>query len=183
MYKRLYLILCIFAYYIIYNSNAHFVFMIWIFVHDARICPVSHFKAFWELLASGSIITLDAQKNAVHAICIFYRLQYSMVLLCFFNLPFAFGVIVLQMQQKTGRSMRILDRIMYIDILFRYNNSCVCNILPPLAFDVLRLSSLQAITYYFSRFITSWTVGIQLWNIIYYNRLVDCMTACHSMIV
>ena len=126
LYKRLYLILCIFAYYIIYNSNAPFVFMIWIFVHDARICPTSHFKAFYGLLASGSIITLGAQKNAVCAICIFYTLQYSMILLCFCNLLFAFGVIVLQVQQKTDSSMRILDRIMYIDILFRYNNSYVC---------------------------------------------------------
>ena len=126
LHKRLHLILCIFAYYIIYNSNAPFVFMIWIFVHDERICLISHFKAFCGLLASGSIITLDAQKNAVHAICIFYTLQYSMVLLYFCNLPFAFGVIVLQMQQKIGSYMRILDRIMYIDILFRYNNSYVC---------------------------------------------------------
>ena len=133
MHKRLYLILCIFAYYIIYNSNAPFVFMIWIFVHNARICPTNHFKAFYGLLASGSIITLDAQKNAVHTICIFYTLQYSMVLLYFCNLSFAFGVIVLQMQQKTDSSMRILDRIMYIDILFRYNNSYVCDSSPPLA--------------------------------------------------
>ena len=133
MYKRLYLILCIFAYYIIYNSNAPFVFMIWIFVHDAQICPISRFKAFYGLLASGSIITLDAQKNAAHAICIFYTLQYSIVLLYFCNLPFTFGVIVLQMQQKTDSSMRILDRIMYIDILFRYNNSYVCDASPPLA--------------------------------------------------
>ena len=124
--KDSYLILCIFAYYIIYNSNAPFVFIIWTFVHDARICPTSHFKAFYGLFAYDSIITLDAQKNAVHAICIFYTLQYSMILLCFCNLSFAFGVIVLQMQQKTDSSMRILDRIMYIDILFRYNNSYVC---------------------------------------------------------
>ena len=97
-----------------------------LYVHDRKICPISHFKAFYELLASGSIITLDAQKNAVHAICIFYTLQYSMVLLYFCNLSFAFGVIVLQMQQKIGSYMRILDRMMYIDILFRCNNSYVC---------------------------------------------------------
>ena len=103
------------------------------FVHDAQICPISHFKAFYGLLASGSIITLDAQKNAAHAICIFYTLQYSMVLLYFCNLSFAFGVIALQMQQKIGSYMRILDRIMYIDILFRCNNSYVCDASPPLA--------------------------------------------------
>ena len=78
------------------------------------------------LLGYSSIITLDAQKNAVHAICIFYTLQYSMVLLYFCNLSFAFGVIVLQMQHKTDSSMRILDRMMYIDILFRCNNSYAC---------------------------------------------------------
>ena len=132
LHKRLYLILCIFSYYIIYNSNAHFVLMIWIFVHDRKICSISHFKAFYGLLASGSIITLDAQKNAVCAICIFYTLQYSMVLLYFCNLSFTFGIIMLQMQQKIGSYMRILDRIMYIDILFRYNNSYVCNTSPPL---------------------------------------------------
>ena len=109
-----------------------------------RYAPISHFKAFYGLLAYSSIITLDAQKNAVHAICIFYTLQYSMVLIYFCNLSFAFGVIVLQMQQKIGSSMRILDRIMYIDILFRYNNSYVC---------LLLLSSMEAPTYYFSRFI------------------------------
>ena len=103
------------------------------------------------LLGYGSIITLDAQKNAVCAICIFYTLQYSMILLYFCNLPFAFGVIMLQMQQKTGRSMRILDRIMYIDILFKCNNNYV---------SVHRLSSLHPLTYYFNRFITAWTVGI-----------------------
>lgn len=141
--------MCIFAYYIIYNSNAHFVLMLWIFVHDARICPTSHFKAFCGLLASGSIITLDAQKNAAHAICIFYTLQYSMVLLYFCNLSFAFGVIVLQMQQKTDGSMRILDRIMYIDVLIRYNKSSLCL----RRYCLLRLSGLQALTYYFNRFI------------------------------
>ena len=97
-----------------------------LYVHDRKICPISHFKAFYGLLAYSSIITLDAQKNAVHAICIFYPLQYSIVLLYFCNLLFAFGVILLQMQQKTDGSMRILDRIMYIDILFRYNNSYAC---------------------------------------------------------
>ena len=149
LYKRLYLILCIFAYYIIYNSNAPFVFMIWIFVHDVQICSISHFNAFYGLLASGSIITLDAQKNAVCAICIFYTLQYSMILLYFCNLSFAFGVIVLQMQQKIGSYMRILDRIMYIDILIRYNKASLCL----RRFCLLRLSGLQAITYSFSRFI------------------------------
>ena len=149
MHKRLYLILCIFAYYIIYNSNAPFVFMIWVFVHDTRICPISNFKAFYGLLASGSIITLAAQKNAVHAICIFYTLQYSMVLLYFCNLSFAFGVIVLHMQQKTDGSMRILDRIMYIDILIRYNKASLCL----RRFCLLRLSGLQALTYSFNRFI------------------------------
>ena len=81
-------------------------------------------------LAYGSIITLDAQKNAAHAICIFYTLQYSMIFLYFCNLSFAFGVIMLQMQQKTDSSMRILDRMMYIDILFRCNNSYVCPACP-----------------------------------------------------
>ena len=104
-----------------------------LYVHDGKICPISHFKAFYELLAPCSIITLDAQKNAVHAICIFNTLQYSMVLLYFCNLSFAFGVIVLQMQQKTDGSMRILDIMMYIDILFRCNNSYVCDASPPLA--------------------------------------------------
>ena len=66
-----------------------------LYVHDGKICPISHLKAFCELLASGSIITLDAQKNAVCAICIFYTLQYSMILLYFCNLSFAFGVILM----------------------------------------------------------------------------------------
>ena len=94
--------------------------------HDRKTWSICHFKTFCGLLASGSIITLDAQKNAVHAICIFYTLQYSMILLYFCNLSFSFGVIVLQMQQNIDSYMRILDRMMYIDILFRCNNSYVC---------------------------------------------------------
>ena len=135
LYKRLYLILCIFAYYIIYNSNAPFVFMIWIFVHDARICPISHFKAFCGLLASGSIITLDAQKNAVCAICIFYTLQYSLLFRYFNNI---FGIYIFFCcfcNRWFNIYMRILKRFMYIILLIIIYNLCryVCDASPPLA--------------------------------------------------
>ena len=127
MYKRLYLILCIFAYYIIYNRNAHFVIMIWIFVHDARICPTSHFKAFYGLLASGSIITLGAQKNAVHAICIFYTLQYSFLFRRFNNILRYYILFCCFCNRCFIIYMRILKRFMYIILLIIiYNRSSLC---------------------------------------------------------
>ena len=59
---------------------------------DAILSMIERYALFRILrrsagfLAYGSIITLDAQKNAVCAICIFYTLQYSMVLRRFNNI-------------------------------------------------------------------------------------------------
>ena len=98
-----------------------------LYVHDRKICSISHFKAFYELLASCSIITLDAQKNAVYAICIFYTLQYSMIFRRFNNILRYYILFCCFCNRWFNIYMRILKRFMYIILLIIiYNRSSLC---------------------------------------------------------